>query len=149
MVTTLFSDEIVNSTELRNNQRYWLGRASSRPITITYGHHQLAIIDRETISNLYRQKYYLELVVKFCEEVEKKTNSNTFPWVDYLANNEKRQFHEELMTNVVKAIVTDNWIGVETLLNDWKATAETIQDTEAMKILSTTGRKNEYIALKE
>ena len=49
MVTTVFSDEIINPTELKKNQRHWLDKAQRQPVTVKFGDSGLAIVDRELI----------------------------------------------------------------------------------------------------
>jgi hypothetical protein len=149
MVTTVFSDEIVNATELRAKQSHWLTMAARRPVTVTYGSRKLTILNREKIRNLFIQAHYLELFVKHCNEVVKGTKSNAFPWIEHLDDEEKRQFHEEFIDSIMMAIITEDWDGVETLLEDWKATAETESDEEIMKALGAKQEPDKYIALKE
>lgn len=149
MVTTVFSDEIVNATELRAKQSHWLTIASKRPVTVTYGSRKLTILNREKIRNLFIQAHYMESFVKYCNEVMKGTKSNAFPWTEYLDDEEKKRFHEEFISSIMMAVVTENWEVVETLLEDWKATAETESDEETMKALRTKQASGKYIALKE
>lgn len=149
MVTTVFSDEIVNATQLRAKQSYWLNLASRRPVTVTYGTHKLTILDREKARNLYIQGHHLTLFVKYCNEVMKGAKSSEFPWIDYLDDKEKKQFHEEYINNIMVAIVTEHWDEVENLLEDWKATAETSSNEEIVKALKTKQAPDKYIALKE
>ena len=148
MVTTVFSDEIVNASELRTKQRHWLSMAAKRPVTVTDGSNRLTIYNREKIRDLFIQKYYSELFIKYCNEFLEKDKNRTIPWLQYLDESEQKQFHKEFLTSVISAIVTDNWDQVEVVLADWKATAETENDPEAMKALQRKGRKSEYIALK-
>lgn len=148
MVTIAFSDEIVNATELRNKQSHWLTMASKRPVTVTYGSRKLTILNREKIRNLYIQAHHLELFVKYCNGVMKGVKSSEFPWVEYLDDEEKKQFHEEYISSIMVAIVTENWEGVETLLEDWKATAETESNPDVMKALKTKVPKEEYVTIK-
>lgn len=143
MVTTLFSDEIVNATELRSKQKHWLDRAYRQPITVTYGSHKLTIFNREKIRDLFIQRYFLELAVKYC------TDSKNIAWTEYLSEKEKDEFRREFLDTIKVALVTDQWHNVEILLGDWKATAETKQNKEAMENLTKKGRKKEYILLKE
>jgi len=72
MASTVFSDTIVNATDLRKNQKQWLERAYNKPITVNYGRRQLAIMNREQVNKLYMATHYLELVIKVCDEFEKK-----------------------------------------------------------------------------
>jgi len=149
MTTTVFSDEIVNATQLREKQSHWLTVASKRPVTVTYGPRKLTILNRETIRNLFIQAHYLELFVTYCNEVMKGTKSTKFPWIEHLDEEEKKQFHEEFIGSTETAVFSEDWDMVETLLEDWKATAETKSDKEVMKALRAKQEPGKYIALKE
>jgi hypothetical protein len=149
MVSTVFYDEIVNATQLRAKQSHWLSVATKRPVTVTYGTRKLTIIDREKIRNLFLQAHYLELFVKYCDEIMKGTKINTFPWLEYLDDEEKRQFRDEYLGSIRAAIVTEHWEDIETLLDDWKATAETNSNEEAVRALKTKEARDKYITLKE
>jgi hypothetical protein len=148
MVTIAFSDEIINATELRNNQKHWLDMASRIPVTIVYGRHSLAIVNRERIARLLAQNHYLELAVKLYADITTGKSSDVLPWVEYLDENERREFLREFITAIKQAIAGNDWGTLETLLDDWKATAETWQDKAAARALTTGGRKDKYIALK-
>src|SRR5450759_1683224 len=85
MVTTVFSDEIINPTELKKNQRHWLDKALIQPVTVKFGDNGLAIVDREVMKNLYAEKHYAELLVKYCQETTAaKDKSEVFPWLNSL-----------------------------------------------------------------
>ena len=148
MTTVAFSDDIVNASELRSKQKYWFEKASSKPLTVTYGSRKLAIMDREVVHKLFLQKHYLGLVMKYCEEVLRGVDSSTFPWISYLDKEEREEFHNELITNVVKANTTNNWSDVDELLEDWEATAEANQDKGFIKSLEAKVSKGDYIPIK-
>ena len=148
MVTIAFSDEIVNSTELRNNQKFWLDVASRQPVTIAYGPHNLAILSRERIAKLFRQNHYLWLAIQICTDISAKRSSTELPWLNYLDEEDKHQFLDEFTGCIKKAMAKEDWEELDTLLDDWKATAETLHNSEAMKTLKTRGLKKEYVALK-
>lgn len=148
MVNTMFSDFIVSATDLRKNQKRWLERAYENPITISYGHKQLAIMNREQVGKLYTQKHYAELVLKACDEFVKRQKSDTFPWVEYLSDDEKMQFHSELLTCVMKSIFTGDWTRLEELIQDWKATAETERNPEIVRMLQDKGTPEDYVTVK-
>jgi len=148
MVSTVFSDFIVNATDLRRNQKLWLERAYDRPITVSYGRKQLAIMNREQVHKLYTFNYYAELVLKACQEFTKEKKSDTFPWIEYLSEDEKMQFHSELLTRTMKSIITGDWAKLEYLIQDWKATAETAQNPEIAEQLQHRGTPEEYVTLK-
>jgi hypothetical protein len=148
MVNIAFSDEIVNATELRNNQKHWLDLASRSPVTVAYGRHSLAIVNRERIARLLAQNHYLELAVKLYADINTRKSSDILPWVEYLDESERREFLQEFISAVKRALTGDDWINLETLLDDWKATAETLHDKVAVRALTSRGRKDKYIALK-
>ncbi len=148
MVNTVFSDEIINPTELKKNQRRWLDKARKQPVTIKFGDSGLAIVDRELIKNLYAEKHYAELLVKYCQEMaELKDNSTVFPWLSSLDNEEKKEFHDEFLTTFIKASQDNNWTELEYLLEDWKATAEAEQNPEFMEAWKNRGKPEDYITL--
>jgi len=149
MVSTLFSDEIVNPTDLRKRQKYWLDIAAASPITITYGNFKLAILNREKIANLYKENYYLELGMKLCIGIRAAGSGEPLPWMQYLNAEEKIEFINELVEGISEATVTNNWYKVDTILDDWKATAEALGNPEAMKALTAKcPPKSEYIPLR-
>ena len=148
MVSTVFSDDIVRATDLRTKQREWLERAYEKPITVSYGKKQLAIMRREQVGRLVTTNYYLELVIKACNEFEKEGESKTFPWTESLSEGDRLQFHKELLTNALKSTVTGDWAQLEYLIQDWKATAEVESDPELAKALMEKGDPKAYVRLK-
>jgi len=145
MDTTIFSDDIVGASELRNKQKYWLTRASKQPVTVTDGSRRLVIANRDKIRNLLIQSHYLELALKYCNEELKQEKSSVFPWLKYLDETERKQFHKEFMSSVISS---KNWEEIEAIMEDWEATAETEHNEEIMKALKTRGRKDEYVDLR-
>ena len=148
MVSTIFSDSIVSATDLRNNQKQWLERAYTEPITVSYGRKQLAIMNREKVGKLYASVYYYELVLKACQEIKEKNKSDTLPWLDYLSENDKISFQSELLSTTLKAMVTGNWTQLEHLLEDWKATAEVESNPLLAKALLSEEDPSEYVKIK-
>jgi len=147
MVSIVFSDYIVNATDLRKNQKRWLEKACQDPVTISYRHKQLAIVNREQIGRLYTEKYWTELVLKACQEFMKGLKSETFPWVEYLSDEEKTQFHTELLTCAMKSTITGDWVQLEQLIQDWEATAETERHPEIVKALQDEETLEEYVSI--
>lgn len=147
MVAHVFDDEIVNATKFRVKQSHWLAVASKRPVTVTSGDLKVTIMNRELIHELYVGKYYLELALKYCNEMQNE-KSSIFPWIEYLDSKEKMQFHKEFINGILAAVVAGSWDKVEELLADWKATAETENNAEAMKALRNKVRKDEYVTIK-
>lgn len=149
MTSTVFSDFIVNASDLRNNQKQWLERAYNSPITVSYGRRQLAIMNREQVGRLYAANYYLELVTRACDEFMKENRSSTFPWVEYLSDDEKMQFHREILNRAIKSTLTGNWTQLENLIQDWKATAEVESSPELVKALMAKEDSSQYVEIKE
>lgn len=149
MVTTFLSDVVITPTELRTRQKHWLTKAAENVITITNGHKKLALIDRERVSKLYAQKHYSELVIKYCQEIEKNKKSDAFPWVEYLNDEEKLEFRDELLVNIMIAITTDEWLSMENLIEDWKATAEVNIKPKIAKALLAKEDPSKYVSVKD
>jgi hypothetical protein len=144
MVNLTFSDEIVNATDLRNNQKYWLDAASRKPVTVAYGKHNLAILSRQQIAELYKQNYYLGIVLRLCSGVN---DLPELPWVKILDDDDRAEFIDEFTSAMNKALSSNNWHDIEILLEDWKATAETLNNKITMKALINKQRKDRYIPL--
>ena len=148
MVTTVFSDEIINPTELKKNQRHWLDKARLQPVTVKFGDGSLAIVDRELMKNLYAEKHYAELLVKYCqEEAAAKDKSDVFPWLNSLDDEEKKEFHDEFLATFVKATQDNNWTEMGYLLEDWKATGEAEANPEVREALLAEENLEEYVTL--
>jgi hypothetical protein len=149
MISTFLSDDVINPTELRANQRHWLDKATENVITIVNGTRKLALINRERISKLYAQKYYSELVIKYCQELDKNIKSNVFSWAEYLNDEEKAEFHNELISTIMTAVVTDEWSSMEHLIEDWKATAEANSNPKIAQALLAEEDPSKYVEIKD
>lgn len=147
MGALLFSDEIVNASELRSRQKYWLEKATSKPVTVMYGPHKLTIMDRDSIHKLILQQHYLGLTIRYCGEMLAGADSDIFPWLKYLDDEEKEEFHSELVNSVSNAVKSDNWDEIEELIGDWKATAEAKSNPDIMKALNTKVNKGDSTAI--
>ena len=148
MTTHVFDDEIVSATKFRIKQSHWLDVAAKRPVTVTVGDNKVIVFNRERIHELYLGRHYLESAVKLCDEIDKNKKITVFPWLECLDAEERKQFQIEYINNVLISIATDKWDNVEELLADWKATAETENNAEAMKALRAKIRKAEYSTIK-
>lgn len=146
MDTLAFSDEIVNATELRNNLKHWLDLAARIPVTIAYGKHSLAVVNREKFARLLVQNHYLELAVNLYADITAGKGSDVLPWVEYLDEKERLEFLQEFVNTIKRAVRGDDWVGLQILLDDWKATAGTSQDKLAPRATKSRGRKNMDIA---
>lgn len=149
MVSTVFSDTIVKATDLRTNQKHWLEKAYDKPITVSYGSKQLAIMNRDQVSKLYTTTYYLELVLKICDEFEKNKKITTIPWAEYLSHEDQLKLHMDLLTTALRCTITSKWEQLEYVIQDWQATAEVESNPELAKALLEKDDPAEYVKLKE
>lgn len=149
MGSTFLSDAVISPTELRTRQKHWLDRATENVVTIVSGHKQLALLNREHISKLYAQKHYSELVIRYCQELDKKIKSNAFPWTEQLNDGEKLEFHNELLAAIMDAISTNDWLPMEHLIEDWKATAQAISNSALTKSLLAKEDPSKYVRAKD
>lgn len=148
MTVTILSDDVISSTELRTNQKHWLDKATEKIITVVNGRKQFALVNREQISNLYAQKYYTELAIGYCQEIIKKIKSTTFTWLESLSDEEKMEFHNEFLNSIMNSIDTNDWLSVEHLLEDWKATALAINNPTLTKALTSEEEPLKYARIK-
>lgn len=148
MINTVFSDEIINPTELKKNQRYWLDKAQRQPVTVKFGDNGLAIVDRELMKNLYAEKKYAELLVKLCEEMKSSlVNITVLPWANSLPGEEKEKFIKDFLKNFFKAVQNNTWSEIEELLDDWKATAEAWENPEFVEAWGNREKLEDYYPL--
>jgi hypothetical protein len=149
MVTTLFSDEIVNPTDLRKNQKRWLDMAAKSPVSIAYGKYNLALLNREHIADIYKANHYLVLAMKLCTGISCNEKISEFPWIEHLDSTERLDFALDFTQNISSSMITGDWEKVENVFSDWKATAETLSNKEAREALKPTDHsKVNYTDLK-
>jgi len=150
MVTPILSDEVINSTELRNNQKRWLDRAYVNPVSIMSGNKKLVLLNREHAKHMYSLTHYAEIVLQFCRErIGGESESKVFPWTKYLNKEEAEEFSRELLTTFEKATNSREWLLFEELLEDWKATANAISNPDLTKALLAKAEPSKYVKLKE
>jgi predicted nucleotidyltransferase len=149
MATTFLSDEVISSTQLRTNQKHWFDKAIDGVVTIVNGKKQFVLVNREQISKLYAQKYYTDIILNYCYEIIKKNESNTLRWANFLSDEERNAFHDELISHVMKAIITDDWSSVGYLLEDWKATAEANSNPQLRDALLAEEDPSKYVKIKD
>ena len=142
---TLFSDYVVNASELRNTQKHWLEEALKRPVTISYNRKSLAIVNRDQVRDLYIRLHYAELLLMACQDVSKGRIFDELPWLEYLSMKEREQFIEELLKCFNQSIKTGNWDQMDNLIADWKATAEAESNPEVMTVLKDNS--SEYVSI--
>ncbi len=148
MVTTFLSDDFINSRELRNNQKHWLEKAYLTPVSIRSGDKKLVLINREQARDAYLINYYAQIVVGFCQERSAESKeSKIFPWLKHLQEEQAGQFHKQLLACFNEVIKTKDWIAIEELLDDWKATAEVAASPALSKELLAEEKASEYVGL--
>jgi hypothetical protein len=148
MTTTFLSDDFINSRELRNNQKYWLDKAYQSPVSIRSGDKKLVLINREQARDVFLTNHYAQLIVEFCQErsVESK-ESRVFPWIKNLPEKHIKQFHKQLLACFNRVIKTGEWLVIEELLDDWKATAEVAANPALSSKLMAEEKTSEYVEL--
>ena len=150
MGTTFLSDAVISPTELRARQKHWLATATENVVTIVSGHKKFALVNRERISKLYAQIHYSELVIRYCQELlDKKIKSEVFPWTEQLNAKEKLEFYNELVDTIINASSTGDWLPMEHLIEDWKATAQAIGNPALTKALLAKEDPSKYVRAKD
>lgn len=146
MVVTILSDDIINSTELRTNQKRWLEKAYVSPISIMNGTKKLVLLNREHAKHMYSQIHYAEMIIQFCRERDsgEKRESDVFPWVKHLSKKAIEEFHKELFFAFQEAAHSKNWLAFEEMLNSWIATAEAMTNPEMVELINTDLAKEEF-----
>jgi len=146
MVTAILSDDIINATELRNNQKKWLDRAYNSPVSIMSGAKKLVLLNRNNANHMYSISLYAEMIIQFCQEQSsgRKRESNVFPWIKYLSEQAIAEFHEELFLTFDKVMRNKDWLAFEGMLNSWVATAEAMTNPEMVELITTDLDKEEF-----
>ncbi len=146
MVGTILSDELINSTELRNNQKEWLDRAYISPVSIKSGRKRLVLLNRDEARDMYTLNHYAETIIQFCQEQFSGLGKSViFPWVEYLTQEEIEEFKTELITTFVKAIRRRKWHIIEDIITDWAATAEVERNPQLSKLLKAKLEPSSYV----
>jgi hypothetical protein len=134
MDVTFLSDEVINSTELRNNQKKWLDKAYVSPITIISGDKKLVILNRDHARQVYSLAHYTEIIIHLYAQL-----------AIYMSSEEEDEFHREFLTAYVKALESQDWSGVDELLEDWKATINVARNSKLAKALSEKEDPSSYV----
>jgi hypothetical protein len=151
MVTTLFSDAIISSTELKNNQRRWFERACRAPISITNrGGRNFVLINRDQVHNLFLAREYAEKILKYCHELKDATDtgefaSDVFPWAKNLSYDERLEYRDELVSTFTEVIHTNDWSVMDEVISSWEATAEALTNKEFMEVVNSDPVKRKYV----
>ena len=150
MAGTFLSDEVINSTELRRKQSYWLNTAHTNPVSITSGNKKLVLINRDLARNMYLFNYYAKMIIEFCQEQHTGvTKSAVFPWIEHLDEDEIKEFTDELLVTFQEAVQCEKWGNFEAMLKAWIDTAVAKTNPEIMELVNPKGRSREYARLKK
>ncbi len=146
MVTTILSDEVINSTELRNNQKKWLDKAYSSPVSIMSGPKKLVLLNREHAKHMYLLAHYAEEIIQFCREQGSggKRHSDVFPWIKHLSEAAIGEFNNELLATFEGAMHNKDWSAFEEMLDAWVATAEAMTNPEMVELITADLSKEEF-----
>lgn len=150
---TMFSDEVVQATELKRNQRYWFDRARQiGGITIMQGKTaDLVLTLRKAIAQNTQTGYYAKQISQFFLEMIKANydlkESIVFPWLKDMDKEDRQEFCRELTETFAECLTKEKWDALEELLEDWEATAETNRNPEAVEAWQTRGHQEEYVPL--
>lgn len=150
---TVFSDEVVQVTELKRNQRYWLDRArKTGGVTIVQGKlADLVLAPRQAVAKNAQVVHYAKMMSQFFLETVKSDrelkNSVVFPWFKDLDEEDRQEFYRELVETFAECMATGRWDVFDELLEDWQATAEADRNRELLEAWRTRGRAEDYIPL--
>ena len=150
---TMFSDEVVQVTELKRNQRYWLDRArKTGGVTIVQGKlADLVLAPRQAVAESAQAVHYARMMSQFFLETVRADrelkDSVVFPWFKDLDEEDRQEFYQELVETFARCMTTGRWNVFDELLEDWQATAEASRNQELLEAWRTRGRAEDYIPL--
>jgi len=137
MVSTFLSDDVINSKELRDNQKQWFEKAYINPVSIRSGDKKLVLLNREHAKDMYLLNHYSKMIIQFCQEQNSgQTNrSDAFPWIRHLSEKAIAEFHKELLSTFEDVIHNRNWLALEEMISAWIATSEAMTNPEMVELL--------------
>lgn len=146
MVTAFLSDDVIHSTDLRKNQKYWFDKANVSPVSVVSGTKKLVLLNREQAKDMYLRNYYATQIIHLCKERNsgQVNDSNVFPWIKHLSEKAITEFWKELFSAFDEAIHSRNWLAFEEMLNSWISTAEAMTNSEMVELLSTDLNNEKY-----
>ena len=150
---TVFSDEVVQVTELKRNQRYWLDRArKTGGVTIVQGKlADLVLAPRQAVAESAQAVHYARMMSQFFLETVRADrelkDSVVFTWFKDLDEEDRQEFYQELVETFAECMTTGRWNVFDELLEDWQATAEASRNQELLEAWRTRGRAEDYIPL--
>jgi len=149
---TVFSDEIVQATELKRNQRHWFDRARQvGGLTIVQGKQaDLVLAPRAVVAAHTRAAYYARLMGQFFLETvgqERASGSAVFPWLADLDQDDQLVFRRAIARAFADCSATNRWEELDELLEDWQATAQANRNPDLMAAWRSRGRPEDYAPL--
>ena len=147
MVTTILSDDVINSSQLRNQQKRWLDKAYIKPVSIMSGEKRLVLLNREQANDMLVLNQYARMVIQFCQEQRPgiAKRSDVFPWIKHLNEDAILEFHNELLTTFAEVIHSRDWLTLDELLSDWIATAEVESKPKLAEALLAKEDPDKYV----
>lgn len=142
-----YSDDIINVSQLKKNWARWVERAHDQPVTILYKDDPLTLISRKYISELTKKIFYTNLVVSFCQGYieDKSGRGGALPWAAYLKSANRRIMLRELLSAYEESFAKDDWTIIQSVIDDWKATAEVESNPKLAKILTKEDDPSKYV----
>lgn len=149
MAAVFLSDDVINSKELRDNQRFWFDRAEISPVSVRSGSKRLVLLNRQVAKDMYLLNHYAPMVIQFCKErMFGSDKSVIFPWIEHLNEEEIVEFRDELLAKFDSAACYGKWADFEEMLEDWKATAEVNSNPEIAEALLVEEDPSTYVRSK-
>ena len=150
MVTIVLSDEVINSTQLRNHQRRWLDRAYIKPVSIMSGEKRLVLLNREHAKDMLMLNHFARMIILFGQEQKSgfTKKSDVFPWIKHLSEKAILEFHMELLTTFDEVSHGKDWLTLDELLNDWRATAEVESSPKLARALLAKEDPAKYVKIR-
>jgi len=153
MEKTMFSDEVVRATDLKNRQRYWFNRArETGGVTIIQGKvADLVLVPRQRVAETAETAAYARTAAQFLREVitleRPLAESAVFPWLRDLDKEEQQEFLREFVDLLACCSTIGGWERMEVLLEDWQATATAKHNPDLLEAWRSRGRADDYVSL--
>ncbi len=153
MEKTMFSDEVVRATDLKNRQRYWFDRArETGGVTIIQGKvADLVLASRQRVAETAEAAAHARTAAQFLREVitleRPPAESAVFPWLRDLDDEEQQEFLREFVDLLARCSTTGRWVRMEGLLEDWQATAAAKHNPDLLEAWRSRGQPNDYAPL--
>lgn len=146
----VFSDDVINSTQLIRNWGHWAARALNHPVTILYKDDPITLISRRYISELNQRLHYTYLMFSVYQFIESRVNNcDVLPWVNYLNDDLRKEFFEDILNAYTESDAKGNWSVFQDTIDDWKATAEVASNPKLSKKLLEKDYPSKYVEVRD